>query len=100
MENAYPVVPPRQTRLLGATVRRLGTVVTVVSTRTFGYALIEGSDRVTRRTPFTTLKRGEVEFPLEFQRYITRTARVDYGVWDKAYTLDPADDTAARNVAA
>jgi len=42
-------------------------VVAVSSTLTYGYALIEGVDRVNHRVAFADLKRLEVEFPLEPQ---------------------------------
>ena len=69
---------PKQTKLLGATVRDLGVIVAVSSTLSYGYALIEGTDRVNRRVPFTALKRSEVEFPLEPQPFVTHVERVDY----------------------
>ncbi len=81
---------PKQTKLLGASVRGLGLVVAVSSTLTYGYALIEGTDRVNHRVAFSALKRSEVEFPLEPQPFVTRVERVDYGTWDEVYSLVPA----------
>ncbi len=78
---------PKQCKLLGATVRGLGLVVAVSSTLTYGYAIVEGADRVNRRVAFTDLKRDEVEFPLEPQPFVTRVERVDYGVWDEVMAL-------------
>jgi hypothetical protein len=81
---------PKQCKLLGATVRGLGVIVAVSSTLTYGYAIVEGTDRVNRRVAFTDLKRDEVEFPLEPQPFVTRVERVDYGVWDEVHSLVPA----------
>jgi len=84
------IAAPKQTKLLGATVRGLGTIVAVSSTLSYGYALIEGSDRVNHRVAFADLKRDEVEFPLEPQPFTTRVERVSYGVWDEIHSLVPA----------
>ncbi len=81
---------PRQTKLLGATVRGLGVIVAVSSTLTYGYAIVEGEDRVNHRVAFTDLKRDEVVFPAELQPYVTQTERVAYGVWDEVHSLVPA----------
>jgi hypothetical protein len=81
---------PKQVRLLGAQVRNLGTVVAVSSTLTFGYAIVEGADRVNHRVAFRDLKRDEVVFPLEPQPFATRVERVSYGVWDEVHSLIPA----------
>jgi hypothetical protein len=81
---------PKQTKLLGATVRNLGLVVAVSSTLPFGYAIVEGTDRVNHRVAFSALKRDEVVFPLELQPFATRVERVSYGVWDEVHSLIPA----------
>ena len=81
---------PKQTKLLGAQVRGLGTVVAVSSTLTYGYAIVEGADRVNHRIAFRDLKRDEVVFPLEPQPFATRVERVSYGVWDEVHSLIPA----------
>lgn len=80
---------PKQTRLLGATVRGLGLVVAVSTTLQFGYAIVEGADKNNRRIPFTDLRRDEVKFPAQTQPYRTRTERVDVGTWDEVYALLP-----------
>jgi hypothetical protein len=80
---------PKQTKLLGVTVRGLGVIVAVSSTLSYGYALIEGADRVNHRVAFTALKRDEVEFPLEPQPFTTRVERVGYGTWDEIHALVP-----------
>jgi hypothetical protein len=81
---------PKQTRLLGATVRGLGLVVAVSSTLTYGYAIVEGTDRVNHRVAFRNLKRDDVEFPLEPQPYRTQVERVGVGTWDEVHSLVPA----------
>ena len=70
--------------------RELGVIVAVSSTLSYGYAIVEGADRVNRRVPFTALKRSEVEFPLKPQPFVTRVERVRYGVWDEVHSLVPA----------
>jgi hypothetical protein len=84
------IAAPKQTKLLGATVRNLGLVVAVSSTLHFGYAIVEGADRVNHRVAFADLKRSEVEFPPEPQPFTTRVERVDYGTWDEVHSLVPA----------
>ncbi len=49
---------PKQTKLLGATVRGLGVVVAVSSTLTFGYAIVEGEGRVNHHVALADLRRG------------------------------------------
>ncbi len=81
---------PKQTKLLGATVRDVGVIVAVASTLTFGYAIVEGTDRVNHRVAFADLKRSEVEFPPLPQPFTTRVERVAYGTWDEVHSLIPA----------
>lgn len=78
---------PKQTKLLGAQVRDLSVIVTVSNALTYGYAIVEGADRVNRRVPFADLRRDDVELPAEVQPYRTQVERVDYGVWDEFYSL-------------
>ncbi len=81
---------PRQTKLLGATVRGLGVIVAVSSTLHFGYAIVEGADRVNHRVALTDLRRDEVVFPAAPQPYVTQTERVGVGTWDEVHALIPA----------
>lgn len=82
---------PKQCKLLGATVRGLGLIVAVeANLHPNSYAVLEGADEVSRRVLLTDLKRDEVVFPAESQPYVTRTERVDYGVWDEVHSLIPA----------
>ncbi len=48
---------PKQTRLLGATVRGPGLVVAVSSTLHFGYAILEGFEKENRRVALAELRR-------------------------------------------
>ncbi len=77
----------KQCKLLGATVRDLGLVVAVSSTLAYGYAIVEGADRVNHRVAFRGLKRDEVVFPAQTQPFTTRVERVAYGVWDEVHSL-------------
>ena len=92
---------PRQTKLLGATVKSLGLIVAVeANLHPNSYAVVEGADRVSRRVLLADLKRDEVTFPAEPQPYVKQTERVDYGVWDEVYSLSPAAAEIALPVAA
>ena len=81
---------PKQTKLLGATVSGLGLVVAVSSTLSYGYAVVEGADKVNRRVALADLKRDEVQFPAHCYAFETSVQRVDYGVWDEVHSLIPA----------
>jgi hypothetical protein len=81
---------PKQTKLLGATVCGLGTVVAVSSTLFSCYALIEDAEGVTHHRFLADLKRDEVVFSAEPQPFVTQTERVAYGVWDEVHSLVPA----------
>ena len=85
---------PRQTKLLGATVRDLGVVVAVSSTLPFCYAITLGADGVNRRVALVDLRRDEVVFPAQPQPYRTQTERVAYGTWDEVHALVPASPVA------
>jgi hypothetical protein len=80
---------PKQTRLLGATVRGLGVIVAVSSSLHFGYAIVEGEGRVNHRVALRDLKREEVVFPAAPQPYRTQTERVAVGTWDEVHSLVP-----------
>ena len=81
---------PKQTKLLGATVRGLGLIVAVSRTLAHGYAIVETEGKVTRRVALTDLKRDEVQFPAQPYAFTTQVERVDYGVWDEVHSLVPA----------
>ncbi len=72
---------PRQTKLLGATVRGLGVIVAVSSSLHFGYAIVEAADKVNHRVALRELKREEVVFPAAPQPYRTQVERVGYELW-------------------
>ncbi len=80
---------PKQTRLLGATVRDLGVIVAVSSSLHFGYAIVEGEGRVNHRVALRELKREAVVFPAAPQPYATQTERVAVGTWDEVHALVP-----------
>lgn len=80
---------PKQTKLLGATVRGVGLVVAVSSTLAYCYTLIEDAGGVTHHRFLADLKRDEVEFPAEPQPFVTRVERIGYGVWDEVHCLIP-----------
>ncbi len=80
---------PKQTKLLGATVKGLGVVVAVSSTLTYCYAIVEGEGRVNHRVALTDMKREAVVFPAQPQPYRTQTERVAVGTWDEVHALIP-----------
>lgn len=69
-------------------------MIAVSSTRSYGYAIVEGADRVNHRVALRDLKRDEVEFALKPQPFVTQTERVAYGVWDEVHSLSPAQAVA------
>ncbi len=78
---------PRQVKLLGATVRDLGTVTAVSSTLFSCFALVTDASGHEHHRFLANLSRDEVEFPAEPQPYITHTRRVGVGLWDEMYSL-------------
>lgn len=81
---------PKQTKLLGATVRGLGLIVAVSSTLAHGYAIVETADKVNHRVALRDLKRDEVVFAAQPYAFTTQVERVAYGVWDEVHSLVPA----------
>lgn len=80
---------PKQTKLLGARVKALGTIVAVSQRLTWGYALVEDHAGKTHHVFLADLKRDMVTFPAEPQPYRAATERIGYGTWDEVYSLLP-----------
>jgi hypothetical protein len=78
---------PKQTKLLGAAVRGVGTI-TAVSAHPFSvYVLIEDEHGLEHHRFVSTLERHEVVFasqPLDFR---TLTRHIGRGVWDEVLEL-------------
>lgn len=78
---------PKQTKLLGATVRGLGLITAVSSTLAHGYAVVETEGKVNHRVALRDLKRDEVVFAAQPHAFETSMQRVAYGVWDEVHSL-------------
>jgi hypothetical protein len=86
--NTEVVVPaPKQTKLLGATVKGLGVIVCVSQSLKWGYAIIEDASGKNHHAFLADLKKDQLEFPSEPQPYRLCTMRVGYGLWDEVYSL-------------
>lgn len=81
------VKPPKQTKLLGATVKGVGVIVCVSQSLKWGYAIIEDAAGKNHHAFFADLKKDQLEFPSEPQPYRSCTMRVGYGLWDEVMTL-------------
>lgn len=82
------VVPaPRQTKLLGATLKGVGLITTVSVQRTWCWALVERADGTESHVFVADLKRDQLTFPAEPQEYVEMTRRVGYGLFEDVYQL-------------
>jgi hypothetical protein len=86
--NTEVVVPaPKQTKLLGVTVKGVG-IVTSVSVELFDcFALIEDASGKEHHAFLADLKKDNVIFPAEPQPYRKVTRRIGYGLWSDMYDL-------------
>lgn len=81
------IAAPKQTKLLGATVKGLGLITAVSSTLVHGYAIVEGADKVNHRVALADLKRDGVVLPAAPYAFETSVQRVGYGTWDEVHSL-------------
>ncbi len=78
---------PKQTKLLGAAVRGVGTITAVSAHPCSMYVLIEDEHGSLHHRFVSTLERHEVAFsaqPQDFRRY---TRHIGRGVWDEVLEL-------------
>lgn len=85
--NPKVVAPPKQTKLLGATVKGVGLITTVSVQRQWCWALIERADGTESHVFLADLKRDMLTFPAEPLEYVQMTRRVGYGLWEDVYQL-------------
>ncbi len=82
------VVPaPKQTKLLGATVKGVGLITTVGVQNVWRWALIERPDGSETHVFLADLRKDNVTFPSEPQEYVQMTRRVGYGLFEDVYQL-------------
>lgn len=80
--NNETLTAPKQTRLLGATVRDLGTVVAVTAHLHFGFAIVRDAVGAEHRLYFRDIKTLDgLTLAPSVPEYITHTDRVGYGTW-------------------
>lgn len=83
------VVPaPKQTKLLGATVKGIGLITTVGVQNVWRWALIERPDGSEAHVFLADLKRDQLTFPAEPQAYREVNRRVGVGLWEDCYELE------------
>ncbi len=74
--NPQVVVPaPKQTKLLGATIKGVGVIVCVSQSLKWGYAIIEDASGKSHYAFLADLKKDQLEFPPELQPYRLCTMR-------------------------
>jgi len=83
--------PPKQTKLLGATVKGLGMVTTVSVQNHWRWALIEDSAGREKHCFIADLRREQIVFPSEPQEYVEMTRRVGYGLFERVFQLKTID---------
>lgn len=78
---------PKQTKLLGATVKGVGTITTVGVQNVWRWALIEDSSGREHHVFLCDLKRDMLTLPAEPLEYVQMTRRVGYGLFEDVYQL-------------
>ncbi len=88
--NPQVVVPaPKQTKLLGATVKGIGLITTVSVQNVWRWALIERPDGSEAHVFLADLKRDMLVMPAEPMPYReVRGRRVGYGLFEDCYELE------------
>ena len=82
------VVPaPKQTKLLGATVKGVGLITTVSAELPWCFVLIERPDGSEAHAFVADLRKDMLTFPAEPQEYVKMTRRVGFGLWSDVYQL-------------
>jgi len=83
------VVPaPKQTKLLGATVKGVGLITTVSVQNVWRWALIERPDGTEAHVFLADLKKEQLIMPEGPQPYREVRRRVGYGLWEDVYELE------------
>lgn len=80
--------PPKQAKILGATVIGVGLITTVGVQNVWRWALIERPDGSEAHTFLADLKRDQLVMPEEPQPYREVRRRIGYGLWEDAYELE------------
>ena len=80
--------PPKQTKLLGATVAGVGLVTTVSAELFECFALVERPDGTETHVFVADLGRDNVTFPAEPQPFVKMTRRLGYGLYGSCYQLE------------
>ncbi len=79
--------PPKQTKLLGATVAGVGVVTSVSVELPWCFVLIERPDGSEAHAFVADLTKDMLTFPAEPQEYVKMTRRVGYGLFETVYQL-------------
>ncbi len=74
--------PPKQTKLLGATVKGVGLITTVGVQNVWRWALIERPDGSEAHAFIADLKRDQLIMPSEALPYREVRRRIGYGLWE------------------
>ncbi len=78
---------PKQTKLLGATVKGVGLITTVGVQNVWRWGLIERPDGSEAHVFLCDLKRDQVSLPVGPMPYRELRRRVGYGLWEDCYEL-------------
>lgn len=79
--------PPKQAKLLGATVRGVGVVTSVSVELPWCFALVEDGSGREHHVFLADLGKDNVTFPAEPQPYHKVTRRIGFGLWGEMYDL-------------
>lgn len=82
------VAPPKQTKLLGATLKGVGLITTVGVQNVWRWALVERPDGSEAHVFIADLKRDQLVMPAEPMPYREVRRRVGVGLWDDCYELE------------
>lgn len=79
---------PKQTKLLGATVKGVGLITTVGVQNRWRWGLIERSDGGEAHVFLADLKRDQLIMPTKPIPYREVRRRIGYGLWEDCYELE------------
>ena len=79
--------PPKQTKLLGATVKGVGVITTVGVQNIWRWALVERPDGTEAHVFVSDLTKDMLEFLAEPQAYRAVTRRIGYGLIEECWEL-------------
>ena len=91
-------IPPKQTKVLGATLKHIGLIVSVSAELPDCFALVEDANGMEHHVFLADLKKAELIYPTEPMPYREVRRRIGYGLWADMLELELVEITDLTHV--